>query len=211
MTDFDIRAIVPSSRDLLQVLATRRKSLALVALLGPEAAGEEAARVYELNISAFAFLEPGEAMRLAAQATKTVPMLCLAPAAEKDAFLAARFHGADGVSVPIEGGTPLDEWDRLAKTARTMRMLPLALATDAAAVEAAIKAGARALLLRGATAAAVLDLAAPAPKTMTLVGHALDADMAALRTLAGKVDAAVVGPAVHRDRGFAAFVSDVDP
>jgi hypothetical protein len=211
MTDFDIRAIVPSSRDLLQVLSTRRRSLALVALLGPEGRGEEARRLYELNISAFAFLEPGDGMRVAAQATKTVPALCLAPAVEKDTFLAARFHGADGVCVPIEGGTPLDEWDRLAKTARAMRMLPLALVTDAAAVEAAVKAGARALLLRGATVAEVLDLAGPAPRTMTLVGYAIEGDMGALRALAGKVDAAVVGPAVHRDPGFAAFVGDVDP
>src|SRR5262245_20453046 len=145
MQSIDVGSIVPSTRDLLQVIATRRKSMALIALLGGERPAEEAARLHELNVSAFACAEPGVTMQLAARATKTAPMLCLRPAKEREDFLAARFYGADGVC--IDADTTLDGWDKLAKGARTTRMLPLALARDAAGVEAAVKAGAKVLLI----------------------------------------------------------------
>src|SRR5262245_41379835 len=99
MPDFDVGAIVPSPRDLLQVLSTRRRSMALVGLVGPAAPAEEAARLHELNISALAFAEPGQAMQAAARATRTVPSLCLLPIADHEGALAARYHGADGVCV----------------------------------------------------------------------------------------------------------------
>ena len=46
---------------------------------------------------------------------------------------------------------------------------------------------------------------------MTLVAHVEGADAAALRALAGHVDAAVVPPAVHAAPSFAELVSEVDP
>ncbi len=97
MQDVEVGAIVPSTRDLLQVVGTRRRSLALVALLPGERPAEEAARLAELNVSAFAGVEPGPAMELAARATKTVPSLCLATATDREHLLAARKAGADGV------------------------------------------------------------------------------------------------------------------
>src|SRR5438552_712637 len=118
MTDIDVGSIVPSTRDLLQVLATRRKNLALLGLLGPSAPADEAARLHELNVSAFAFLEPGPAMLAAARATRTVPSLCVASCEAREAFLAARHFGADGVC--IDASLPLDDWDRLATVARTL-------------------------------------------------------------------------------------------
>jgi hypothetical protein len=210
MQDVDVGSIVPSTRDLLQAVTTRRRNLALLGLIGGERPAEEALRLSDLNVSALAAVEPGPSMALAARATKTVPSLCLAPAGERQALLAARQYGADGVVV--DARLPLDEWDRLAKIARTMRMLPLALAVDAASLEAAVKAGARAILLQCASAAEVVALVTKAPRTgVTLVGHVEGADAGAVRALAGKVDAAVVPPSVHAAASFAELVADVDP
>src|SRR5262245_40825339 len=99
MADFDAGAIVPSTRDLLQVITTRRKSMALLGLVSSESPAEDAARLHELNISALAFVEAGPPMQLAARATKTVPSLCLTRVADRDGTLAARYHGADGVCI----------------------------------------------------------------------------------------------------------------
>jgi hypothetical protein len=213
MQDVDVGTIIPSTRDLLQAITTRRRNLALLGLLGGEGSVEaEAARLADLNVSAFAAVEPGPAMARVAQATKTVPSLCLLAAGDRQALLAARRDGADGVC--IDAVLPLDAWDRLAKVARTMRMLPIALVGDAAGLEAAVKAGARAILLRAGSAEAVLELAARVPRGVTLVGHVDHeerADADALRALAGKVDAAVVPPALHAAADFAALVAEVDP
>ncbi len=109
MLHVDAASIVPSTRDLLQVLATKRRSMALVGVIGPEQPAEEAARLHDLNVSALAVAEPGAPMQLAARATKTVPMLLLPAAGDRDAFLAARYYGADGVcvdaSLPSTSGT----------------------------------------------------------------------------------------------------------
>jgi hypothetical protein len=209
MAEVDVGTIVPSTRDLLQVIGTRRRNLALVGLLDGDRSAEEAARLADLNVSAFACVEPGPAMAEAARATKTVPTLFLGAAGEREHFLAARQHGADGVC--IDAALPLDAWDRLAKQARTMRMLPMALATDAASVEGGVKAGARALLIRAASAEAIVELAALAPRSMTLVGFVEGGDADAIRALAGKVDAAVVPRGVHASPAFAELVAEVDP
>jgi hypothetical protein len=216
MQDVDVGTIVPSTRDLLQVLGTRRRNLALLGLISGETSvpAEEAARLADLNVSAFAFAAPGPALAHAARATKTVPSLCLAAAADREALLSARQHGADGVV--LDARLPPATWDQLARIARSMRMLPVALAVDAASVEIAVKAGARAILVQAGTADEVLTLAAGAPRTVVLVGHVEGgADLAtassALRALAGKVDAAVVPTSVHAAPGFADLVAEVDP
>jgi indole-3-glycerol phosphate synthase len=209
MLQVDAASIVPSTRDLLQVLATKRRSMALVGVIGPESPAEEAARLHDLNVSALAAVEPGVAMQLAARATKTVPTLLLLAAGDRDAFLAARYYGADGVCV--DASLPLDEWDKLAKNARMTRMLPLALAADEASVDAAIKSGARAILVRAASSEAAIALAAKAPRTITVVAEIAGADADALRALRGHVDAAVVPPSVHQAQGFAALVAELDP
>lgn len=183
--------------------------MALVALVGPGSPAEDAARLHELNVSALAFAEAGPAMQLGARATKTVPSLCLARVADRDGALAARYWGADGVCV--DAALPLDAWDRLAKGARTMRMLPLALAETEAAVQAGVQAGARALLLRFPSVEALLAAAAAVPRSVTLVAEVASADAAALRSLLGHVDAAIVPPAVHTSPAFAGLVAEVDP
>ena len=209
MIDFDASSIVPSTRDLLQVLSTRRKSLAVVALIGPEKPAEDAARLVDQNVSAFAFAEPGSAMQLGARASKTVPSLCLMPIEDKDGNLAARYWGADGVCIGID--QPEGEWDRLAKGARTMRMLPIASARDAEGFEAAVKAGARAILVRVASAEAFIEATKNAPRNVTIVAEIEGADADALRALVGKADAVIVPHAIHLSTGFESFVSEVDP
>lgn len=209
MSDFDVGAIVPSTRDLLQVLATRKKSLALVGLVGGSAAGEHAARLSDQNVSAFSAIEAGPAMQAAARATKTVPMLLLTPVKERDDFLRARFFGADGVV--IDAKLAPDEWDRLAKTARTTRMAPLALATDDEGVKGAVAAGAKALVVRASSADEALRLAGLAPRAMTVLAFVDGADDAAIRALAKNVDAAVVHEGLHASSAFDALVAEVDP
>ncbi|MEP7119506.1 MAG: hypothetical protein ABJE95_01295 [Byssovorax sp.] len=209
MVQVDAGSIVPSTRDLLQVLATKRRSMALVGVIGSESPAEEAARLHDLNVSALASAEAGPAMALAARATKTVPMLLLPAAGDRDAFLAARYFGADGVC--IDAALALEEWDKLAKNARMTRMLPLALATDDASIDAAVKSGARAILVRAASADAAIALAAKAPRTITLVAEIAGGDGDALRALRGHVDAAVVPASIHRAAGFAALVAELDP
>jgi hypothetical protein len=138
-----------------------------------------------------------------------VPSLCLGAASERQGLLAARQFGADGVCV--DARLPLEAWDKLATIARTMRMVPVALAVDAASLAGAVEAGARAVLVRAPSAAEVIELAAKAPRSLTLVGHVEAADADAIRALAGKVDAAIVPPSVHAAPGFAKLVADVDP
>ncbi len=166
MQEVDVGTIVPSTRDLLQAITTRRRNLALLGLVTAEGAAADAARLADLNVSAFATVEPGLLLAQVAGATKTVPSLCLGgdsgSAGDRQAILSARQHGADGVC--IDARLPLDDWDRLAKIARSMRMLAVALAVDPASMDAAVKAGARAILVRAGSAAAVLDLAARAPR-----------------------------------------------
>jgi hypothetical protein len=211
MQDVDAGTIVPSTRDLLRVLDTKRRNLALVGLLDGAGAGpaEEAARLTELNVSAFAVIEPGPALALAARGTKTVPSIVLGAAAGREALLATRQHGGDGAC--IDARLPLAEWDRLAQVARSMRMAPLALASDAAGFEAALKTGAKGIVIAAASAAAVIELAAMGPRSVILVGFVEGADADAVRALAGKVNAAVVPPSVHMARDFADLVAEVDP
>lgn len=209
MTDFDVGAIVPSTRDLFQVISTRRKNLALLAVVSGEQPADEAARLGDTNVSAFAFAEPGEAMQLGARASKTMPTLCLAAVRDKNDCLRARYFGADGVC--IDALLPLEEWDALAKSARMTRMLPLALATDAAGVQGAIKAGARVLLVRASSADEVIALVAGVPRSMTVVGEVTSGDADAIRKLAKQVDAAIVPASVHGASGFAELVAEVDP
>jgi len=204
----DVGSIVPSTRDLLQPIATRRKTLSLIAELSDDRPAEEAARLDELNVTAFAFAEPGPALKAAARATKTVPSLCLRLAADHDALLAARFFGADGVC--IDDKLPQEAWEKIAKTARTMRMLPLAVARDAAGVETTVKAGAKVLLLSASTAAELSELAAAAPRSMTLVGSLDKADVASIRALEGHIDALIVPQAVHAAPGFAELLAELD-
>ncbi len=219
MLEPDVRQIVPSTRDLLQVLSTRRRNLALLGEIGTEGAAKEAARLDDANVSAFAFASVSQAMTDAARATKTVPSLSLAAVTSREDCQNARFFGADGVCIAVTLSP--DEWDALAKVARGMRMLPLALVREVAEVEAAQKAGARAFLLRADSAAKVNEMAERAPRNVTLVADIATnedgirtagvANAAWMRELSGKVDSAVVPSAVHASPGFSELVLEIDP
>lgn len=215
----DVRQIVPSTRDLLQVLSTRRRNLALVAEIGPEGAAAEAARLDEANVSAFAFAAPDSAMTDGARATKTVPSLSLTPVATREDCQRARYFGADGVCIDVT--LPPADWDNLAKIARGMRMLPLGLVRADTDAELAVKVGARAIVLRADSAAQALAMALKFPRSVTIVADIASqesgsrtgsaADAAALRALAGKVDSAVVPASVHASADFGDLVAEVDP
>ncbi|MEZ4295301.1 MAG: hypothetical protein R3B70_10030 [Polyangiaceae bacterium] len=219
MTEIDVRQIVPSTRDLLQVLSTRRRNLALVGELSAERPTDEASRLDEANISAFAFNEAGPPMTDAARATKTVPSLCLGAVATREDCQRARFFGADGVCIDV--ALPPAEWDGLAKVARGMRMMPLGLVRSEADMELAQKAGARAVVVRAGTVDELLAIAQKAPRGLILVADVAaqegaarvvgSADAAAIRALSGKVDSAIVPAPVHAGPEFAELVEEVDP
>lgn len=207
MTGIDVSAIVPSTRDLLQALATRRATLGLVAVV-QEGAGSpdaEARRLDEAGVRALAFDAPGPPMRLAAAATRSLPCLSLRPVTSRDDGLEARSYGADGACIAA-----IEAWAELAATVRATRMSPLALAADAAARDAALHAGAKALVLRASSWDEAIALAAPVPRSIVTVAWLADPSLDALRALAGHVDAAVVPAAVHAAPRFADVVAELD-
>ncbi|MEJ7730342.1 MAG: hypothetical protein WKG00_14130 [Polyangiaceae bacterium] len=112
----DVGTITPSTRDLSQALSTRKKTLALVALLDDQRPEDEAARLDDAGAPAFAFSDAAESMQRAARSTKSVPALCLSPLRQRQACLEARWFGADGVCV--DGALPADAWESLAHRAR---------------------------------------------------------------------------------------------
>jgi hypothetical protein len=218
----DVGTITPATRDLLQALSTRKKSLALVPLLDAQRPEDEAARLDDIGAPAFAFAAATEAMQRAARSTKSVPALCLAPLRERQACLEARWFGADGVC--LDGALPAEAWASLAGDARSTRMMALGFARDAAEAARAVAAGARALLVVPGVAAAaggagqrwasVLQavdavLAAASKGTLTVV-HVEGADAELLRALRGRADAAVVPAGVHGADGFAALLAELE-
>ena len=83
MSDFDVSRIVPSTRDLLAAIHTRRKGLALVPHIDgddEEAVAAEVARLDGLDVRAFALSQAGVLARAAATSTNSTPSLCLAEA-----------------------------------------------------------------------------------------------------------------------------------
>jgi indole-3-glycerol phosphate synthase len=216
---FDVRHIVPSTRDLLQALSTRRNNLAIIGEISSGDPAAEARRLDEANVSALAFAAADSAMLDGASAIKNAPVLCLSLVTTRKDCQRARFFGADGVCIDV--AMPPDQWDLLAKAARAMRMLPVALARTAEQVDGAMKAGARALLLRAGSLEEVTALASKLPRHVTLIADIAgeedsgrvaskmsDADV---RGLARKVDSAILPPAVHASAGFGDLVAEVDP
>lgn len=207
MAKVDVGTIVPSTRDLFQAISTRRKSLALVARLDPSSPAEDAARLDDIGVAAFALDAPGPAMTLAAQATKTAPMLLMQPVTNQEECQIARYYGADGVAVAAEDV----ELKSLADTARAMRMqaFPLASSAEGAArVVGEVKA--RALILRARSAAEIVEFAG-SNRGITIIADVESADAGALRALLGQVDAAIVPPSVHAAPGFAELVAELCP
>src|SRR4051812_9103677 len=126
----DVANLVPSIRDFLQAIATRRKGLALVALVDRV---DDARALSDAGVAAFAHPTPGDDMRAVSQAIGSTPLLSLAPVASEAEALAARAGGADAVVVPTDGDAT--GWDALAKQVRATRMAALAWVIDSASAE----------------------------------------------------------------------------
>jgi hypothetical protein len=187
---FAVGAIVPSMRDFLQAIRTKRTGLALVPWLSVVDAGREALRDVESGVTALAMSEPGLPMAEAAAATR-VPMLCLRAVTAQDDYLAARAYGADAIVL----SSSLDD----------------AAHADLADVKRAVDAGTKGIVLQGVDAASVRALAAKVPSAVTLVawpGRATEED---IRSLVGAVDATIVGVDVYGATGFERLVSELNP
>ena len=133
----DLASIVPSMRDFLQAIATRRKGLALVALAER---ADDAHALADAGVAAFACSAPTDAMRAVSAAIGSTPLLSLSPVTSEIETLTARAGGADAVVVDDAQAIG---WDALAKHARTTRMAPLALVTDGPSAERAAKSTAK--------------------------------------------------------------------
>lgn len=205
--DFEPNLIVPSTRDLLQVIATRKRSLSVVALIDGDDPAAEAKRLTELDVSAFAVFDAGPAAAAIAQATKTVPTLSLHAVTERQEALRARFFGCDGACVDVGQAAV---WDEVASLVRMTRMLPVARAMSKEAAAAASAFGARAVLIEG-DLALVLEAAKLLPKNVAVIAAPTAVDAETLRALVGVVDAALVLPSVHQAKGFSDLVHELDP
>ncbi len=209
MTRIDVASIVPSTRALLQVLATRRQKLAVVARVDDADAAREAERLDDLAVSAFACAAPGEAMTAAAEATHSVPVLSLAEASDAEGAFAARARGADGVCVAR--GLDAAAWAAVASSVRSTRMLPLATVASKADLDFAVAVGARVALVRAASVDEAIAWAAGVPRTLAMLVAVEGASLDALRALVRHVDAVLVDPRLHVDAAFPEFVAAVDP
>ena len=146
-------------------------------------------------------------MNAGAAATRSVPSVCLAPTLERDAILAARYYGADGVCLgPALAAPALAE---LAGHVRSTRMLPLGVVETPDDAPVVVAAGLRAVVVRAATVAEVVALAAALPRNLALVADVAALDEAGLRALAGHVDAALLPADLHSKA--AALVAELEP
>jgi hypothetical protein len=201
MSGFDVARIVPSTRDLLSGLATRRRSLAIVPLVS-------GASETLFDARAFAATGANATMAASATATRDVPLLCLDVCRSVSDCQRARFFGADGVCFE-----PGDEasFAGLSNTARSMRMMALAFARDPAQAAASSAFGARAIVVRGGGDLAVAVSAALAKQTVLVIDWSLRTPSPdELRSLVGHVDAVIVPAALFMDPAFAQLSEELD-
>ncbi len=201
---FDVGAIVPSMRDFLQAIATRRKRLALVPWIED---ANDLERLEEIGVSSVACPGPGDGMRTLARSR--LPVLCLERATEDDDALAARAYGADAVL--LDPSLDASAIDRLAKTGRSTRMAALPTVDDESSAARANDAGFKAAFVVGDSVDAVVSFALKLPSPTRVLAHVRNADVEAIRALAGKVDAALVEYALGASTDFAALSAEVDP
>jgi len=198
---FDVGSIVPSMKDFLQAIATRRKRLALVPRV---VESEELSRWIELGVAAIACDEPGATMREVAAGS--LPILALEPVREDDDVLAARAYGADAVVIAVDAAA-----DALGKKTRSTRMVPLFVVSDNADAKRAIDAGAKGVLVSGDSLDAIAKIVEALPQTTRVLAHLRNADAQSIRALVGRVDAAIVEHALASTDEFAALQAEVDP
>jgi len=200
----DIASMVPSSRDFLQAVASRRKRLVLIPLVD---GADDAEALMNQGVTAFAVSGPGDAMRAVSAAVGTSPILSLAPAATPEEALEARASGADSVIVEADDAA---QWEAMAKHVRSTRMAPLAMASDVDSAVLAATTMAKGVYLTiddvGSIAAIVSKIS-----SLRIVARVPAADERVLRALRGVVDAAIVESDLYLSTSFATLHEELDP
>ena len=200
---FEVSSIVPSMKDFLQAIATRRKRLALVPRVVEGETKLELSRLSELGVAAVACDAAGSTMR--SFALGSLPILALDPVREDDDVLAARAYGAD--AVVLFAYAP----EVLGKKTRSTRMVPLVLAREVEEAKRASDLGAKGVLIAGDSMEEILAIVATLPPTTRVLAHLRDADVPSIRALRGRVDAAVVERALALTSAFETLQAEVDP
>lgn len=200
----DIASMVPSSRDFLQAVASRRKRLVLIPLVNQ--AGDAESLVSQ-GVMAFAVSAPGDAMRAISAAIGTSPLLSLAPASTPEDALEARASGADGVIVAADDAAG---WETIAKHVQSTRMAPLAMVEDVDSAVLAASTMAKGVYL---TVADITSVGAIVAKisSLRIVARVPAADERVLRALRGVVDAAIVESDLYLSTSFATLHEELDP
>jgi hypothetical protein len=201
----DVASIVPSTRDFLQAIATRRKCLALVPLVER---ADDARAMADVGVAAVAVFGGGEEVGAISASVGALPLISLSPVANDEDALAARASGADAVVVEAHDGPAT--WDAVAKRARSTRMAVLGMATDGPSAERVAKTAAKAVYLKiGATS----ELPALMAKigSLRILAHLPSADEATLRALRGVVDAAIVESDLYLSTSFESLREELDP
>jgi hypothetical protein len=200
----DIASIVPSVRDFLQAMGTRRKRLALVPLVER---ADEARALCEAGVAAFALTVPSEGMRAVSTAAGAVPLLSLAPIAADIDALTARAAGADAVIVPV--GADVESWEAVAKHARSTRMAPLAAVRDKPSAELGVKTTAKGVYLQ-VGGIAELSSVMPLLGSMRTLARLPSVDETTLRALRGVVDAVIVESDLYLSTSFESLREELD-
>jgi hypothetical protein len=187
----------PSTRDLLQVLATRRRAVAVIAQV-PADRPDDVVHALRADVSAVAF--DGEGPDLAHVARHRPATLCLVPALSREQAWAARMAGADGIVVPAcateeEALSTLD-------AARRTHMLAAIDVADAGEVASALATSPRAVLLADRT------LVDRFPPPVVAIVRAAGADDA--RALRGLADAALLAPEATLETDFSSLVQELE-
>ena len=201
----DIASIVPSVRDFLQAIATRRKRLALVPLVERV---DEARALSEAGVTAFAMLAPSDGMRSVSSSIASVPLLSLAPVESEIDALTARAAGADAVIVPA--GADARAWDALAKYVRSTRMAALACVTDRASAELCAKTTAKGVYLP-VSGMAEVSAVMRVLGSLRVVARLPSVDETTLRALRGIVDAVIVESDLYLSTSFESLREELDP
>jgi hypothetical protein len=201
----DIASIVPSVRDFLQAIDSRRKRLSLVPLVERV---DEARALAEAGVSAFAMLAPSDVMRAVSTAIGSTPLVSLSTIATDNDALVARAAGADAVIVPTGADAP--SWESMAKHGRATRMAVLAGVTDWSSAELCAKTTAKGVYLSVNETADVMSLM-PLLSSLRVLAKLPSVDEKTLRALRGAVDAVIVESDLYLSTSFESLREELDP
>lgn len=209
--DVDVSRIVPSVRDLVQGISTRRRGLTLVPFLDaldPDGAVRDVARLVG-TARAFATDAEGALLATLARDASDVPMLLTRSVRTARDCQRARGSGADGVCVPLAHDVDLAN---LVLSARSMRMAPLVTVESDLESAARVAGAARAWLLHRFDPELVTQAAELDRRRLLVVDASREPSLSPerLRALLGLVDAVVVPPSVHRMPSYAELEAELE-